>query len=81
MITTNGKQDKTIIYLIILDNLHINFILTTFVKPKTNIMNDLVEYQRQRIEALERKLFDLQEDYDDLQEEYNELLIFKTKTK
>ena len=44
-------------------------------------MNDLVEYQRQIIEALERKLFDLQEDYDDLQEEYNELLTFKTKTK
>ena len=44
-------------------------------------MNDLVEYQRQRIEALERKLFDLQEDFDDLKEEYNELLTFKTKTK
>ena len=69
------------IYLIILDNLHSNFILTTFVKPKTNIMNDLVEFQRQRIEALEKKLFYFQEEYDNLQKEYNELLTFKTKTK
>ena len=34
-------------------------------------MNDLVEYQRQRIEALERKLFDLQEDFDEVPVENN----------
>lgn len=44
-------------------------------------MNDLVEFQRQRIEALERKLFDLQEDLKDLQQEYNALLTFKTEIK
>jgi hypothetical protein len=61
--------------------LHSNFILTTFVKTKLKPMDDLVEFQRQRIEALQRKLFDLQEDYNDLQEEYNELLTFKTQIK
>jgi len=61
--------------------LHNNFILTTFVKTKLKPMNDLVEFQRQRIEALERKLFDLQEDLKDLQEEYNALLTFKTEIK
>ena len=44
-------------------------------------MNDLVEFQRQRIEALERKLFDIQEDFNNLRKEYNELLKFKIQTK
>ena len=44
-------------------------------------MNDLVEYQRQRIEALEKALSDLQQDLDFLQEEYNEFLNFKTEIK
>lgn len=44
-------------------------------------MNDLVEYQRQRIEALENTLSEALEDLKNLQEEYNQLLNFKTQIK
>lgn len=44
-------------------------------------MNDLVEYQRQRIEALEKTLSEALEDLKNLQEEYNQLLNFKTQIK
>ena len=44
-------------------------------------MNDLVEYQRQRIEALENTLNELSEELKNLQEEYDHLLIFKTQIK
>ena len=44
-------------------------------------MNDLVEYQRQRIEALENTLSEALEDLKNLQEEYDQLLNFKTQVK
>ena len=44
-------------------------------------MNDLVEYQRQRIEALEKTLSEALEDLKNLQEEYDQLLNFKTQIK
>ena len=44
-------------------------------------MNDLVEYQRQRIEALENTLSEALEDLKNLQEEYDQLLNFKTQIK